>query len=218
MTTQLQLINIIIIIIIVIIIIIWRVRSIACWVPKASNIHSVCAILIAFTLQKRLHELAWILGYTYTGCLDILCWILVQTAHIELRTNMNIAQHCTTSLEALDWTFAVVRSTTNRSVVPLNSGRDVTWKNTYFDKRNISAVGALSVFLWLRHDTGGGGHDSVTRLSYDLRADIQSRHISTHDLYDSFILFFYQNEVANKLDKIHNERAQRYESRRFLSN
>ena len=61
-------------------------------------------------------------------------------------------------------------------------------------------------------------HDSVTRLSYDLRADIQSQHISTHDLYDSFILFFYQNEVANKLDKIHNGCVQHYEKRHFLSN
>ena len=118
-----------------------------------------------------------------------------------------------TSMEALDWTFAVVRSTINRSALVLNSGRDVTWKNTYFDKRSISAVGALSVFLWLSHDTRG--HDRVTRLSYDLRADIQSRHISTHDLYDSFILYFYQNEVANKLDKIHNQCVQLYESRGF---
>jgi len=103
-------------------------------------------------------------------------------------------------MEAPGWTFAVVRSTINRSALVLNSGCDVTWKNTYFDKRSISAAGALSVFLWL-------WHDSVTRLSYDLRADIQSQHISTHDLYDTFILFFYQNEVANKLDKIHNERV-----------
>jgi len=61
----------------------------------------------------------------------------------------------------------------------------------------------------------GRRHDSVTRLSYDLRADIQSEHISTHDLYDSFILFFYQNEVANKLDKIHNERVQHYKADAF---
>ena len=71
----------------------------------------------------------------------------MSTAHIELRTIMNIAQHRTTSMEAPGWTFAVVRSTINRSAVVLNSGRDVTWKNTYVDKRSISAAGALSVFL-----------------------------------------------------------------------
>jgi len=68
-------------------------------------------------------------------------------AHIELRTIINIAEHCTTSMNAPGWTFAVIRSTINRSDVLLNSGRDVTWKNTYLDKRSISAAGALSVFL-----------------------------------------------------------------------
>jgi len=127
--------------------IIWRLGSIACWIPRASNTHSGCAIPIAFTLQKKLHQLASILRYTYIGCLVTLCWILVSKVHTELRTIMNIAQHCTTSMEAPDWTFAVVRSTINRSAEVLNSGRDVTWKDTYFDKRSISAAGALSVFL-----------------------------------------------------------------------
>ena len=71
----------------------------------------------------------------------------MQKAHIELRTIMNSAEHCTKPMEALDWTLAVDWSTINRSVVVLNSRRVVTWKNTYFDKRGISAAGALSVFL-----------------------------------------------------------------------
>jgi hypothetical protein len=46
-----------------------------------------------------------------------------------------------------------------------------------------------------------------TTLSYGLRADSRSHHTSPHDLYDPFIRLFYQNEVANKLDKIHNGRV-----------
>jgi hypothetical protein len=41
---------------------IWRMR-IACWIPKATDTHSVCVILIASPLQQRLHECASMLRY-----------------------------------------------------------------------------------------------------------------------------------------------------------
>jgi hypothetical protein len=47
---------------------IWRMR-IAYWIPKATNEHSQCVILIAFPLQQWLHERASLLRYTYIDCL-----------------------------------------------------------------------------------------------------------------------------------------------------
>jgi hypothetical protein len=47
---------------------IWRTR-IACWLPKATNTQSECAILIAFPLQQWLHERSSVLRYTYFACL-----------------------------------------------------------------------------------------------------------------------------------------------------
>jgi hypothetical protein len=47
---------------------IWRMR-IACWIPKATNTRSECAILTAFPLQQRLHERASTLRYNYIACL-----------------------------------------------------------------------------------------------------------------------------------------------------
>jgi hypothetical protein len=60
---------------------IWRMR-IACWMPKATNTHSGCVILIDFPLQECfliannginkkqwLHESASKLRYTYIACL-----------------------------------------------------------------------------------------------------------------------------------------------------
>jgi hypothetical protein len=46
----------------------WRMR-IACWMPKATNTHSECAIYIAFLLSQLLHESASMLHYTYILCL-----------------------------------------------------------------------------------------------------------------------------------------------------
>jgi hypothetical protein len=48
--------------------IIGRLR-IACWIPKATNTHSVYAILIAFPLQQWLQEGVSLLCYTYIACL-----------------------------------------------------------------------------------------------------------------------------------------------------
>jgi hypothetical protein len=47
---------------------IWRMR-IACWIPKATNTHSEYLILIVFSLQQYLNELAPVLRYTYIACL-----------------------------------------------------------------------------------------------------------------------------------------------------
>ena len=47
---------------------IWRMR-IACWIPKATNTHSGCVILIAFPLQQWLHEHVLMLRFTYIACL-----------------------------------------------------------------------------------------------------------------------------------------------------
>ena len=47
---------------------IWRMR-ISCWIPKATNTHTGCLMLIAFTLQQWLHERTSVLRYTYIVCL-----------------------------------------------------------------------------------------------------------------------------------------------------
>jgi hypothetical protein len=47
---------------------IWRMH-IACWIPKATNTHTGCVILIDFPLQRWLHESAAALRYTYIVCL-----------------------------------------------------------------------------------------------------------------------------------------------------
>ena len=45
-----------------------RRMRIACWIPKATNTHTGCVILIAFPLQQWLHERASMLRYTYIAC------------------------------------------------------------------------------------------------------------------------------------------------------
>jgi hypothetical protein len=50
---------------------IWSVR-IACWIPKATNTHSGCVLLIAFPLQQWLHERVSMLRYTYSACCGLL--------------------------------------------------------------------------------------------------------------------------------------------------
>ena len=47
---------------------IWLMR-IACWIPKATNTHTGCVILIAFPLQQLLHEFASLLRHTYIACI-----------------------------------------------------------------------------------------------------------------------------------------------------
>ena len=43
---------------------IWHMRT-ACWIPKATDTHTDCVILIAFPLQQWLQERASMLCYTY---------------------------------------------------------------------------------------------------------------------------------------------------------
>jgi hypothetical protein len=47
---------------------IWRMR-IACWIPKAINIHTGCVMLVAFPLQQWLQERVSILRYTHIAWL-----------------------------------------------------------------------------------------------------------------------------------------------------
>jgi len=46
---------------------IWRMRIGR--IPKATNTHSGCVLLIAFSLQQWLHKRASMLRYTYVTCL-----------------------------------------------------------------------------------------------------------------------------------------------------
>jgi hypothetical protein len=46
----------------------WRMR-IARWIPKATNTHSECVIIISFQLQQRMHERVSKLRHWYTACL-----------------------------------------------------------------------------------------------------------------------------------------------------
>jgi hypothetical protein len=55
----------------------WRMR-IAYWIPKATNTHSGCVIIIALPLQQRLHERASLLRYTYIACLVCLFIYTIQ--------------------------------------------------------------------------------------------------------------------------------------------
>jgi len=45
-----------------------RRMCLAYWIRKATDTDSKFVILIAFLLQQWLHELASLLGYTYTAC------------------------------------------------------------------------------------------------------------------------------------------------------
>jgi hypothetical protein len=47
---------------------IWCMNT-ACWIPKATDTHTDCVILIAFPLQQWLHERVSMLRYTYIACL-----------------------------------------------------------------------------------------------------------------------------------------------------
>jgi hypothetical protein len=50
-----------------------RRMRIACWIPKATNTHSGCVILITFPLQQWLQERASLLRSTCTACLVVRC-------------------------------------------------------------------------------------------------------------------------------------------------
>jgi len=53
---------------------IWRMR-IACWIPKATDIHAEYVILVALTIQRCLHEPYSMLPYTYFACIVTFTYI-----------------------------------------------------------------------------------------------------------------------------------------------
>jgi len=53
----------------------------ASWIPKATNTHSGCVILIAFSLQEWLHECASMSHYTYTACLVYNSLMIINSKH-----------------------------------------------------------------------------------------------------------------------------------------
>jgi hypothetical protein len=67
---------------------IWRMR-IACCIPKATNTHAGCAVLIAFPLQQSLQERSSMLRYTYNTCF---VFLLMDTVILLLaRCNVTFA-------------------------------------------------------------------------------------------------------------------------------
>ena len=52
-----------------------RPTLIKCCITKATNTHSGCVILIAFSLQQWLHEGASVLLYNYIACTVVLNFI-----------------------------------------------------------------------------------------------------------------------------------------------
>jgi hypothetical protein len=60
---------------------IWRMR-IACWIPKATNTHSVYAIFIALPLQQWLHERASVLRQTWIAILPVTAVQAMRWCHL----------------------------------------------------------------------------------------------------------------------------------------
>ena len=77
---------------------IWRMR-IACWIPKATNTHSVCVILIAFPLQQWLHERYSMLRYMCFASLVHKCiqifYFLNRTFLLKKTVGFFERRHCT---------------------------------------------------------------------------------------------------------------------------
>jgi len=63
---------------------IWPMR-IACWIPKATNIHThtICVILIAFPVQQCLLDLASILRMNWPDCYK---------AHAKFSENLSVSK------------------------------------------------------------------------------------------------------------------------------
>jgi hypothetical protein len=65
-----------------------RRMRIACWVPKATNTHSECTIIIAFPSQQWFHKRAWMLRYSACRCISE-----TQCAYCAVRTeSLNTVQ------------------------------------------------------------------------------------------------------------------------------
>ena len=72
---------------------IWRMR-IACWIPKTTNTHRGCVILITFPLQQWLHERTSLLGCTYISCLVVLNFNSKENWPCHDSGNYVLASHC----------------------------------------------------------------------------------------------------------------------------
>ena len=64
---------------------IWRM-FIACWIPKATNTHTVYITLIAFPLHQWLHERASLLRYTLhcLSCLFLVLLLDIYSKHSQI--------------------------------------------------------------------------------------------------------------------------------------
>jgi len=56
-----------------------RRMGFACWITKATDIHSEYVILIASPRQQLLHERAWVFCYTYIASL-VIHWVTAVAA------------------------------------------------------------------------------------------------------------------------------------------
>jgi len=66
-----------------------RRLRIACWIPKATNIHPEPFVLIVFPLQQRLHKRAPMLFYTYIDHL-----VGTDTLNKSMRTVVSLVRNC----------------------------------------------------------------------------------------------------------------------------
>jgi len=71
---------------------IWLSR-IACWIPKATNTHTGCVILIVFPLQQWLHERASVLRCTHIARL---VWVNIYVLQIVIPLWKIITKECVT--------------------------------------------------------------------------------------------------------------------------
>jgi len=75
---------------------IWRM-CIVCWIPKATDTHSECVILIAFQLQQWLNEWASMLRYTYID------WLSCSLISDSLPVTLLLHRFLTTSTRVEIW-------------------------------------------------------------------------------------------------------------------
>ena len=61
---------------------IWHMR-IPCWIPRAKNTHSGCAILIVFPFQQWLHERVSMLSYAYFVLFIIYSSVLLSMRNVS---------------------------------------------------------------------------------------------------------------------------------------
>ena len=68
---------------------IWRMR-ISFWIPKATNTHKSCVMLIAFPLEERLHERASVLRGICFACRNVLQTSVVTGCKASKRITVGI--------------------------------------------------------------------------------------------------------------------------------